>query len=218
MTEPEILTGIKLGLKGIPTADADEIARVYMKKSILRVGRINGVTWNKEAIEFTLTSGQQKYVMGVDIPNLRGIGTLFRTDTQTNPIPVVDVNEFGRSARGSSTTGKPILATIHSDSVTLEFYPIPSGNYTIWGYIKKKIVNLADIPEEFHDVIIDYAIASIGASEDKSVAVAFARAGLDDLKDETLTVWDENVIPLGRHLVEPSSIWQDPDSGNLRGG
>lgn len=217
MTEPDILDAISIAIPA-NRANAEKIARSYLKKSILKLGRMSGVSWNRKVITFTLISGQQEYKAGVDsIPDLRGMGTIFRTDTPSNPIPIVDVQEFSRSARGSSTSGTPILATLHSDSTTFEIYPIPAGNYPMWGYIKKKIVNLSDIPEEYHDILIDYAIASIGASEDKRVAVAFAKAGLDDMRDEALTIWEENVVPIGRHLGGSVGVSGIIGSGNLRG-
>ena len=221
MTDTEIKDGIKVGIPSKDSASADAIAAVYLKKSVLKIGRMKGVHWNRTDVTFTLTAGKSLYLIGVDIlstfPELKNMQTIHITDSQRAPIPIVDVQEFSRRARGSTASGVPIVATLHSDEITLEFWPSPDSNYPMWGYVRKKIVNLDDIPEEYHDVVIDFAIASLGAAEDKRVAVEFARSGLKDIQDDALTEWSENVIPLRRHLAD--DVFQvGGDSGNLRGG
>jgi hypothetical protein len=196
-------------------ANAEEVAGGLKNKAVLKVGRTPGVAWNRQHVTFNLQSGKSSYDCGVDIlsdEKPAGLQYLWHTDTPSAPIRVIPVQAFNAYARGSSSSGRPEIATLHSDTKTLEVWRSPDAAYTIWGYLKKKIVNFSDIPAEYHDVVVDVAIASL----DPANALRFATEGLEDARNDSLTPWDGSVVAIERHLGDSDAAIQ-PDSYNLRG-
>ena len=195
-------------------ANADAIADVYAKKAVLKLGRTKGVHWNRKAVPFTLTSGTSSYVIGADIltdfANLKNVQFLWRTDTQKEGIPVLPVQEFNKYARGSTTTGQPQIATVHSDNLTFEVWPSPDSDYSMWVYIRKNIQNFADIPAEYHDVLIDTAVAMLRDPK------AFAAAGIKEMQEDSVNAWSGNTVPILRHVGDVDG-GVEADSQNLRG-
>lgn len=214
MLEQEIIDAVAAKIGTVPTGDAETIAATYVKLAVLKVGRTRGVSWNREAVEETLESGESQYKVGADIltdyVNLRNLQSIFCTDAPNNPIKIIGVNEFGHYARGSASSGRPTIATLHSGETTLEFWPEPDDNYAIWLYLRKKIENFADIPEDFHDVVFSVAMALI------SSPAGFAKQGIKEIQEDSLTTWDGNTIPISRHIGQAAS-GTGSDSGNLRG-
>ena len=217
MTEQELVDAIKVGMPPtVPEASRDETAKAMLKKAILKAGRSRSRSWNKEDVTFSLTANKSSYQIGVDIlasfADLKKMQYLFRADVLDNPIPIVPVLEFSKYARGSTTVGAPQKATLHSSDETLEIWPIPADAYTMWGYVQKKIENLEDVPSEYHDVLIDLAVASMQARNAKQLA----NEGMEAINGDSLTEWDDNVIPISRHMGIPEDA-NDTWSGNLRG-
>jgi len=220
MNETEVISAVKGGvirqLPNVTDANAEVIARGLILKAVLKVGRMNGVDWNKEAVSFNLTSGQSVYKCGIDIlsaySRIKNLQYLWRTDTQDSPIRIVNLQEFNAYRRGATGTGKPELATLHSADETLEVWRTPDTTYAVWGYVQKRIVDLKDIPDIYYDVVIDVAVSSL----DPRNAVVFAQLGLDEMRKDSLTIWEGNSIPLGRHLGEDYAGTHG-DSYNLRG-
>jgi hypothetical protein len=218
MTESEVVTAIKLAITGTDT-DKEGIAKSFLKKAVLKVGRLPSVMWNQTDVEFDLVSGQSSYLIGKDIltkqDDLKNIEQLWRTDTTGEPISVIPVAEFNRYARGSTSSGNPRFATIHSKEKRLEIWPAPSSGYTVWGMVQLEVENFKDIPTEYHDVLIDLAVAFIVATKDARAAMALAKSGIKDIGEDSMTKWTDNVIPLERHVGQ-SGKGLGPDSGNLR--
>lgn len=218
MTEDQVKQAIALAVPSDRSADRHVIAEAYMKKAVLKMGRVKGASWTHTDVTFTLTSGQSEYHLGEDIlsdyPDAKNLQALWRTDTQDSPIPILTPAEFSRYARGSTTTGSPKIATLHSDDEKLEVYPIPDSAYPLWGYIRKNIQNFEDVPAEYHDVLIDYAVVSMKAAFDPNVAVGLATAGLKEATQDSLREWTGTTIPLMRHLGKTGSSTK-ADSSNL---
>ena len=214
MTKAEVQKAIALSVPEKFQANADAIADVYMKKAILKLGRTKGVHWNQKDVTFTLTSGKSSYNLGSDIlsdyGDLKNLKFLWRTDTQRPGIPVLPVQEFNKTARGSTQTGQPQIATVHSDNLTFEVWPAPDSAYTMWVYIRKNIQNFKDIPSEYHDVLIDTAVASLRDPK------AFAADGIREMREDSVLAWDGNTVPIDRHLGKGAGA-AGPDSQNLRG-
>lgn len=220
MQESQIDRAIALSIQK-PEADAEAIAAIFRQKAVLKIGRMRNVDWNRKRVGFSLTSGKTEYyigsdITGVDAPDLQNMQTLWRTDTVADPIHILPISEFNRYARGSSTSGKPQVATLHSGEKMLEIWPSPDSNYSLEGYARLEITRLEQIPEAYHDVVIDYAIAALAAAQNPAIAVQFAQAGLKDIADDSLTQWDGTVVPLPRHLGK-TYAGAGADSGNLRG-
>lgn len=216
MNEDEVLDAIKLHIPATHSANAEKIAESLLKKAILKVGRTPSVNWNRTEVTFSLESGTARYELGsdllVDYEDLKNMQFLWRTDTPGEPIPIVSVNEFNKYARGSSSSGAPIIATLHSEDKILEIYPSPNSAYPLWGYAQRQITNFQDIPEEYHDVLIDYAVASMRGEN----ALVMAAEGLKDAQGDALTQWDGNTVPIIRH-VGGRRQGRGADSYNLRG-
>lgn len=220
MIENDVIKAIALAIKG-DTTNREEVAGVYLKKAILRLGRMDDVGFNMDMVTFNLVAGQKTYDIGVDIledyDKIWNIKELHRTDESRYRVPIVGFEDFFDYASGNDDTGEPQIATIHSSDSILEFYPIPDSAYPMRAYVRKRINNFADIPVSFHDVLIDLAIESIASLSDAGVAVKRAEDGVNEIKGESLTKWTGNKIILARHLGDNTSSSGRVDSGNLRG-
>jgi len=222
MTKDEVVRAIALAVTG-GGVDKEAIAQVYLQKAILKIGRMEGVDFNREWVDFNLTSGISKYQIGTDIigkhPEIWSLKELWRTDVQGWSIEIVGLERFNAYTRGGSSAGAPTLGTIHSEAGYLEVYPIPDSAYTVAAYLKKKITNFSEIEEGYHDVLIDYAVASINATKDTAASFQFAKEGLNDLKNDQPTLWSGNSIGIERHInaTNKSAKGRRADSCNLRG-
>jgi hypothetical protein len=220
MKEVDVISAIKGGvLRQIPALqdpNAEVVSKGLMLKAIIKVGRMPGVDWNREGVTFNFTSGKSSYQCGADIlqefSRIKNLQCIWLTGSIDSPVNVVTLQEFNTYARGSTSTGKPKIATIHSHNETLEVWPVPDATYAAWGYVQKRILKLEDVPEYYHDVVIDVAIASL----DPRNAIEFAKSGLKDMRDDTLTPWEGSTIPLGRHIGVEYGV-TGADSSNLRG-
>jgi hypothetical protein len=214
VTEQEILEAIKIAFPA-GSSNADVVAKSLLKKAILKLGRTPAQAWNSTSKTFALQANKGSYQVGLDIlggyEDFVNMQELWCNDARDNPIPIVTLDEFNSYARGGTSTGRPTMATLHSDEEILEFYPIPDSAYSIWGYIQKAIENLADIPDTYHDVLIDLAIDSLNVQ----TAGIRAREGTKEIKGQSLTRWDGNTFRISRHLGGGGT--NKPDSHNLRG-
>ena len=223
MTQQEIITAIAASVADKPSAQA--IATVELNKAIAKMGRMNGVNFNRETIEVTLTANKNVYTFGADAGFVLSSGTdiinvnnIWVMTGSTGKIPMVSDDKFSSVKSGQSTqTGCPVVATYHSSRKVLEFFPIPDSGYKIRMQVQKTITGLTQIPDYYHDVIIDYARASVHAAQNGEVAVSFAKAGLDDLRKNPLTGWDGDVIGLGPGFGDIRGMVGRADSFNLNG-
>ena len=216
MTYNDCVSAIAAAVPERYAANATAMATGLLNKAVLKVGRTPGANWNSEGVTFTLTSGTSNYKIGDTIlgqyADPVSLQNLWRTDTRDDEIDIVSLGDFNACARGSTTTGPPEIATLHSSDETLEFYPIPDSGYTIWGLIQKEITKFEDIPDRYHDVLVDEAIASL----DPRYAAMRAKEGLQEIADASLTRWDGDHIPITRHLGDVGGS-VGSDSSNLRG-
>ena len=205
---------------GTDKPQAEDIAEAHISKAVLKFARANNTNFNRKWATGTLTSGKSSYVVGAEIfsgySEIQKVQYLWRTDVPGWPISVIGLEAFNRRARGSTTSGPPVVATIHSDKATLELYPIPDSAYTIAANLKKKITGWADIPSYYQDIVVDYAVASVMATRNAEVAVQLLKAGLDDMKYDSIVGWTGDQIPLLRHITEVDDS-NTADSGNLVG-
>jgi len=212
MQERDIISAVAVKI-GSSNANAEEIAGAYVKMAVLKVGRTRGVSWNREGVAFTLTSGKASYKIGQEIlkdyPDLRNLQSIHFTDAPDNPVDLVGVDEFSKFARGSSASGRPEKACLHSGETTLEFWPNPASAYATWAYLRKKIENFSDIPEDYHDVVFAVAMAMLTSPS------AFAAQGIKEIKEDSYTTWEGNVFQVSRGIGGASG--GGADSGNLRG-
>jgi len=218
MTEQDVIDALLLVIPK-DRENAERIAKGHLKKAILKVGRMKGVDFNRDIQTFTLTTGKKEYVIGKDIlsgvAGIWDIDELYLTDETRWPVKVIGIGDFDSYARGSTSTGKPQIATVHSSTATLEVWPIPDSAYNMKALVRKQIENFDDIPTGYHDVLVDYGIASIAVAGNPAVAVDFARSGLADVQADSRTSWEGNTILVERHLGGSSGATR-ADSGNLR--
>lgn len=216
MIQQEVLDEIAAAIPANANVNADARAKTLLAKAIANLGRMKNVHWNREDVIIKLTSDKSSYTVGVDIlgkyGDLKNVQVLWRTDEQRPGIPVLDIEDFNIFKRGNSASGPPECATIHSHDETLEIYPIPDTDYSLFAYIQKKITKFDEIPTEYHDVLIDEAVAS----SDPRTALARANKGKEEMAGDSLTGWSGNVIPISRH-VGRTNIGSKVSSRNLRG-
>ena len=218
MTEKEVLAVLR-GALPTDKAQSDDIAGGHLKKAILKLGRMKGVDFNRDIQTFALTANQKEYVIGKDILNgVSGVwdmDELYLIDKPNWPVKIVGIDRFDVDARGSTTTGVPVLATVHSSTATLEVWPSPDSAYNMKALVRKVITNFDDIPVGYHDVLIDYGLASIAAASAPAIAVQLAQAGLADVQADSRTSWEGSTIALENHLGDVGRSTR-VDSGNLR--
>lgn len=213
MTEAEVKKVIAARLPS-DTANSEETAGSYLKMAVLKLGRMENVDWNRVAVQETLTAGQKIYEVGVDIlrdyKDVKNIQSLWHTDRGQDPIDMVDVYRFNKTARGGQASGRPFTSTIHSDEAKIEFYPSPDSAYTIWAYVRKKIENFEDIPSEYHDVLLATALAYVASPR------SFSAEGLKEMRDDSRTEWGGSTIQISRNIGRVSNR-RVADSHNLQG-
>lgn len=219
MTEDQAKLIIRLSLPaGTDTASGDMIAGALLSYALNKISRKKGVDYNREYKTATLTSGTKEYVLGVDLWSGQGsvwnIQEMQCTDTTGQPIWIVGVDDFNDIARGSTTTGRPTHATVHSANRILRLFPTPDSNYPIEAYVTKKISVLSDLLEIYHDIPIDIAGLAIKAGVDPNVQMALVKEGLRDLVIDSATAWTGNSIALDRHLGG-DDMMTGADSRNL---
>lgn len=198
------------------------IAKAHIDKAVLKFSRLNNVSFNRRWTEATLTANKEKYTLGKDIftdfSDIQKIQYFWRTDVVGWPITVVSIEEFQQHSSGYTTTGAPVLATIHSDSGILEFYPTPDSAYTVAAYLKRQITKFEDIDDAYHDVVIDYAIMSVFATKDAGTAAMMLREGFDDIKRDSRVGWAGGGISINRHLgPDGGPGYNKADSANPTG-
>lgn len=216
MTKQQVLDEIAALIPVNANVNADVRAQTLLARAVLRVGRMKGVHWNREDVTIAIEGGKSSYKVGVDIlgqyADMKNVQVLWRTDVQRPGIPILDIEDFNLFKRGNSASGPPEYATIHSSDETLEIYPTPDTNYSLFAYIKKKITKFEEIPDEYHDVLIDEAVASA----DPRTALARAQRGTKEIAGDSLTEWSGNVVPIARH-VGRTGLGVEVNSQNLRG-
>ena len=222
MTDTEALDYIKMAVPATDAASRDTIAKRCLKKAVIKYGRMKGTSWNSTAETITLTANDNIYDVGRDLltdPSGWTILEMWATDRQGWQIHVVSLDDFNEYSRGSTTTGRPIYATVHSDERILEFYPIPDSAYQVWTYFRKVVNNLEDIPEIYHDAVIDYAVLCVKALYDNNIAVQLASSSFKDVSEDSLVMWEGNTIKLVNNATtypKTGGAFRS-DSQNLRG-
>ena len=219
MTKTKVIKAIALTVPGDRT-QALEIAEAYLEGAVLKMGRMTDADWNRKSVAFTLTSGTSSYKVGseilTDYKDLKGLSGLEFTDTKTHSCALIDVERFGVYARGSTNSGRPQIATLHSSDDILEFWPIPDSNYAMWAQVRFKVASFDDVPEEYHDVVISTANAAVKAAGDAMAALRLDAENRKEIQEESLTSWTGSTIGISRHLGGSKSAGR-ADSGNLRG-
>ena len=197
-----------------------EIAKIALATAISKLGRMPDVDWNRDQVNITLTAGDGDYILNVemlgDYPSIWNIEELWHTDSQGKPVKVVGLSEFNTYKRGSTTTGRPTIATIHSSEPKIEFYPTPDSAYELWGYVQKSIVNFSEVPDIYHDVLISVGQEFIRSITDTNMASKLAEQGMNEIEEQSKTKWTGNTIDIARHLGR-SGTGSGRDSYNLSG-
>jgi hypothetical protein len=219
MTEAQAISIIKLSLPA-GLAETDKVASALLSYALNKISRKKGVDYNREYKTANLTSGQRDYVLGADLwsgqGNVWNVQEMNCTDAKGHPIWVIGKDDWNDIARGSTTTGRPTHATVHSANRVLQLFPIPNSNYPIEAYVTKKITAITDLLEIYHDIPIDIAGLAIKAGVDPNVQMALVKEGLADILADSGTSWTGSKIMIQRPLGD-SDIRMGSDSGNLTG-
>jgi hypothetical protein len=182
---------------------------------------MEGVSFNRDWVWFSFVAGQGSYVLGKDFlskyPDILNLQQLFLTDQIDSPVTLLPLDQYNNNARGGTSTGRPVIGTVHSSNATLEVYPKPNAAYTAGAYIKRKITKFSDIPEQFHDVLYSAAITLLNASANPFLAAQLTEAGLQDILRNSQTAWSGSQIPVDRTVSGANVRRRRADSGNLYG-
>lgn len=211
--------GIVATAVGADKSNALDVAESHLLKAITKLSRMNNVNFNREWVTFTLTAGKSSYKIGSDVlseyMDIKKIQHIWHNDRSIEPIKVLGIDEYKSNCSGLSSTGVPVIATVHSSDPILEVYPVPDSNYSVSCYVKRKINKFEDIDSAYHDVVVDYALLSVSATKDPNVAIRLFEEGIDDLKYDSMVGWIGNNIPVSRHMGIQTDR-ANSDSGNLR--
>jgi len=198
-------------------AVADEFANLAARK----VGRANGVDFNRVWAEFTLPSGKKTVDLGRDIGGNYGeiwnVQEMWRTDVQRWPIRVVALDEFNSVARGGTATGYPKIATVYgkAGARVLEVYPQPTDDVTVGALFKLSVKGVDDVPDRYDDVIMSTAITLFNGTRDPNVAFKMARDGMKEIQADRGTTWTGSAISSRENFGD--ATWSARyDSGAIR--
>ncbi len=221
MTESEIKKLIQAAI-GEAAPNSAEIADRLFQTAVLKVGRLSNVSFNTERVTFTLTANKQDYVIGSDIltsfPDTWTLQSLWLTDEPGYNIKVVSPDEFTANYAGSSTSGKPKRATVHSvnGQSTLSLWPIPDSGYGVVGYARKP-VSFPDIPVQYHDAIVTQAYLLWQCRNVPELAAAIVADNEKDMQSDSRTAWAGNTFRVPRPISEGLDETTSADSYNLTG-
>lgn len=197
---------------GGPTFDAvtnhEVIADRVLSAAVLKIGRTQAVAFNREMVTFTLTANDGEYPLGDlfdQYPAVWNLQYLFLTDSPGVKCHVVDPGEFGAYARGSTQTGKPKYCTLHSKKLTLEFWPKPDSAYNFTCYAKENLSKLNQIPDTYHDQVLNEGLRIIHAITNASMANKLALEGQEDLQEDAAASSAPTIARSGRHLGRGTS-------------
>lgn len=197
---------------GTPVLDTSsnwgQIADGVLTAAVLKVGKTQAVAFNREMVTFTLTANDSSYPLG-DLfdkyPAVWNLQYLFLTNSPGYKVFVVDPDEFGHFARGSATAGKPQYATLHSKKITMEFWPIPDSNYNFTGYAKENLKKLSQIPETYHDQVLNEGLRVVHAMLSGGMADRLATEGKTDMQSDGSTGSAPTIVRSDRHLATATS-------------
>ena len=221
LTKADVLKLIEISVPAATTAGRTEIAESALSAAITRLGKIKGVTFNEELIEFDLESGKQDYKLGSDIfkkyESTWSIENMGRTDQAGWNIEILGFDDFQDGARGGRSTGIPAVATIFKQdgSYVLRVYPIPDSAYACEAQVRIGVTRFEDIPSVHHDALVSLGQTIIKASADPMLSLTMAKDGIKEIQGDSPTGWDGSVIGLDRPL-DVTGRTRRSDSGNLR--
>lgn len=221
MTEQALKDLIKLGLPSEVAANADKYASSLLTSAVSIVGRMDGADWNKKEVTFNLTAGTATYILGKDIlsqyPTIEGLERLHFTDSENYPISVLRKDDFDVLARGVSGNARPVIATVYEtiDGRVLEISRTPDSAYEMKGMAKMFVDKLSQVPENYHDLVLNTAYKLIAASKNAGVASLMVNEGQKDARSR-LTEWSGSTVTIDRGLDVGNRRSTRVDSGNLR--
>ena len=182
----------------------EELADALLAAAALKVGRMPAVMFNRELVQFNLTSGKSEYNIGSDIlneyPNFWNFESLWMKDSPGNKIEIVGLDHFSAYARGSTSTGYPKYGTVHSKTHIFEIYPIPNSNYTLLGLAKGNL-DLNDIPEDYYDVLLKQSFLLAQAMRDGNIAGVLVGHDEKEIQLASGTAWTGNMMRAYHRLV-----------------
>ena len=207
MTESELTTAIALAVPK-DRANADVIAKSMLALAISKVGRMSGVSFNRDLLTFNFVVGDNSYKLGIDIlqkyPLIWNMQELWFTDQQGYKVRLVGLDEYNNSARGGTSTGRPTIGTLHSSTATLEVYPIPDSAYTMCAYVRRQVNQLSDIPAAYHDLLYAKAVELITVTTNPEMAIKMAAESTLEIKQDALTEWDGTLVESDRPILGTS--------------
>lgn len=206
----------------VDTSSAEKVAGDILQTAVRKVGRMQGVAFNRDNVTFTLTSGTSSYQIGKDLldkyPAIWNMEYLWMNESPGQRCYVVGLDTFNNYARGKTGSGYPKYATIHSKSKTIEFWPSPNGAYSMIGYAKENIKDLNEIPDDYHDLILAVGYEFIHAAHNPSAASKLANEGKREVVADSQTGYSGSTFPVVRHLGRSGSSNKiSADSFNVTG-
>lgn len=220
MTEEQAIDIIVLSLPADKQGDRG-MAKGFLLKALNMIGRIPGLNFTREWVNFNLISGRAVYELGnhvlKDYDKIKNVQQMWRTDILNWPIDIVGLDSFNERTAGGDSTGSPFVGTVYlvENKPTLEIYPSPDSNYPVKVLIQKNVESIDDVPDAHKDVLIDCAITSIGALSNPSLSLELMRNGIHDVEGDSHTLWRGSTILVERPFDSNPTL-KKVDSGNLR--
>lgn len=221
MTESQLILTIEAAIpKDAPSADRNALAKAVLDKAIRRLGRMPDATFNRTLERITLTANKGSYRLGTELlsgnPRPWQVSDMYRTDTPGWICRMIPFDQFKPWDGGSTDTGCPVKATLHSKTHTLEVWPTPDAAYVFEVSVRWEVDRLQDIPDAYHDVLSDIGITLVQAAYNPAIAIELAKEGISAVANESLVAFTGTVIGMDRHLFRQDDRLR-ADSGNLTG-
>lgn len=206
---------------------SDALLNLFLTQGMRYTQRYNQGLWPQYEYTWTvaLTSGTRDYTFGdleAGDTNSYTIAVIrdIRSDDRSKFI-YMDRGEFDvRFARDITTAGPPYVWNLR-DSDTVRFFPEPDTNVTVdvlgWreatNWVDEGTAGTSDLPEDFDDPILAYAMGQVYAQQDEGQTAVFwlnmADVHLIGLEDK----YDASV-PTDMAMNErPSYLWRPETPG-----
>jgi hypothetical protein len=167
VTTDEALEFIKANIGGDDSAKRNEMALAALNATVSFMNLLGEYRWNEQMVNITLTANKSLYDLDDFFPNFtvrKIFDELIFYTAETGWIEIVSRKEFNQYKQGHVSTGKPTIATIHSRTPVIEFYPTPSKAYALRLMVGVLITSFDDLPGEMQLPVVHLAIMSaVGA-------------------------------------------------------
>jgi hypothetical protein len=224
VTKQYALNFIKAKMKMDDSQLKNELAEGALAGAVNFFSLLGEYRWNEQYLTATLTSGTSLYRMD-DLVSDYQVRRIFDEciwfTGERQKVEIVDRERYNAESRGTTSTGKPRIAIVHSKDMIVEFWPTPNDNYAIWFMGGIVLTDISELPEELQLPAVNLAIMAVAEADSPALLSAqqmWALAAPLIPQAGSWTIWKGNQVkPDDNVLGNPEGSGYGVDSTNVVG-